>query len=178
MKRVFETGLEKLGRIIASQHNIRIVFRGQGASTDGKTIYLPSTSDLTPELMQDMHGFLDHEVAHCRFTDFEQLDKLMPGRGGKFQKDLLNACEDSRIEILQIEDLPGCALNLDPLNEKYRGLAEAQPARSGGRRNRRAKCKLTERRNTTGRIGSTTSTVSRGRWRKRGNWRSRRIARA
>lgn len=124
MKRVFETGLEKLGRIIASQHNIKIVFRGQGASTDGKTIYLPSTTDLTPELMQDMHGFLDHEVAHCRFTDFKQLEKLLPGRGGRFQKDLLNACEDSRIEILQIEDLPGCALNLDPLNEKYRGMAE------------------------------------------------------
>jgi cobalamin biosynthesis protein CobT len=126
MKRVFETGLERLGRIIGNQYDIRIVFRGQGASTDGKTIYLPSTAELTPELMQDMHGFLDHEVAHCRFTDFKQLDKLLPGRGGRFQKDLLNACEDSRIEILQIEDLPGCALNLDPLNEKYRGLAEAK----------------------------------------------------
>lgn len=124
MRRIFETGLEKLGRIIGSQYDIRIVFRGTGASTDGKTIYLPSSDNLTPELMADMHGFLDHEVAHCRFTDFKQLEKLMKGKGGRFQKDLLNACEDSRIEILQIEDLPGCRLNLEPLNTKYRGLAE------------------------------------------------------
>ena len=39
---IFETVLEKIGRIITRQYGIEIVFEGTGASTDGKTIQLPS----------------------------------------------------------------------------------------------------------------------------------------
>jgi cobalamin biosynthesis protein CobT len=123
MRRIFETGLERLGRIVASQHNIDIVFGGNGAYTDGKTIHLPSTGDLTPELQKDMHGFLDHEVGHCRHTDFDEFKKSIKGKGGRFNKELLNATEDIRIERLMIDDYPGCRLNLDPLRDKYSGKA-------------------------------------------------------
>ena len=80
MRRIFESSLEKLARIISSQHGIRIVFKDQGASTDGKTINLPSTAELTPELMADMQGFIDHEVAHCKFTDFKEFKKALWSR--------------------------------------------------------------------------------------------------
>lgn len=126
MRRIFESSLEKLARIISSQHGIRIVFKGQGASTDGKTINLPSTAELTPELMTDMQGFIDHEVAHCKFTDFPEFRKALVGRGGRFQKELLNAVEDSRIEIAMVDEFPGCRMNLDALNDKYRGRMDDQ----------------------------------------------------
>jgi len=129
MRRIFETALERLGRIIAGQYGLTVVFQGSGASTDGKTIYLPSTNDLTDELMADMNGFLDHEVAHCRFTDFGQLKKLMEGRGKRFQKELLNGIEDVRIEREQVKDFPGCRLNLEPLHTKLRIRLEEQRAK-------------------------------------------------
>jgi len=127
-RRIFETALERLGRIIAGQYGLSIVFQGSGASTDGKTIFLPSTNDLTQELMDDMNGFLDHEVAHCRFTDFDQLKRLMEGRGRRFQKELLNGIEDVRIEREQVKDFPGCRLNLEPLHVKLRIALEAKRA--------------------------------------------------
>ena len=94
MKRIFETSLEKIGRIIARQYNINVVFEGTGASTDGKTIKLPSTKDLSDELMLDLNGFLDHEVAHCKYTEFETMKRTV----NDFHRQLLNACEDVRIE--------------------------------------------------------------------------------
>jgi len=120
MKRIFETGLEKIGRIIAAQYDIEVVFQGSGAKTDGKTIYLPATTELTPELMEDMHGFLDHEVGHCRYSCFNQFDKLIRGRGAAFHKNLLNALEDVRIEREIVKEFPGCHYNLKPLNEKLK----------------------------------------------------------
>jgi cobaltochelatase CobT len=120
MRHLFETTLQKLGRIISNEYNLGVVFEGANAYTDGKTIHLPSTAELSEELQKDMHGFLDHEVAHCRFSDFDALKKklITEGRGARFHKELTNAVEDSRVEIEMIKDLPGCELNLVPLHEK------------------------------------------------------------
>ena len=128
LKRIFETGLERLGRIIASQHNISVVFGGSDAYTDGKTIHLPSTGELSAELQHELHGFLDHEVSHCLYTDFDQFKKLLK-RGGRFQKELLNAVEDVRVEREIIKEFPGCRMNLDPLNEKLCSKLENSPER-------------------------------------------------
>lgn len=121
MRRIFETSIERIGRIIAAQYDINVVFEGSLVATDGKTIYLPSTADLTDELIADMHGFLDHEVSHCRYTTFPEISKVLTGRGGRFHKELLNSVEDARIERLMVVDYPGCRLNLEPLNKKLRG---------------------------------------------------------
>ena len=119
MRRIFETGLERLGRIIASQHNIKVVFQGTRCETDGKTIWLPSCADLSEELMTEMHGYLDHEVAHCLYTDFRQLEKLEE-KGRSLHQKLLNAVEDSRIEREIVKVYPGCGLNLDVINNKFK----------------------------------------------------------
>lgn len=126
LRRIFETGLEKIGRIISAQHNINIVFQGNGAYTDGQTIYLPSTDELSDDLMQDLHGFLDHEVSHCLFSDFTQFKKLRKGKGKRFQKELLNAVEDVRIEREIVKEYPGCKYNLEPLNTKLKGKLEKE----------------------------------------------------
>ena len=117
-KSTFESGIGKLARILARQFSINVVFKGSGAYTDGKTIYLPSIKDLSKELTADINGFCDHEVGHCRYTTMKTLDKI-PTRGRSFNFSLVNALEDVRVERLMIKDYPGCAYNLDALNTKY-----------------------------------------------------------
>lgn len=112
----FETAIEKLGRILASQYNINVRFEGNQAYTDGKEIVLPFIQNMSKELYDDLNGYLDHEVAHCKFTDFPQITKVI----NRMHKELLNAVEDVRIENLMKEEFPGTAFNLEPLNEKLR----------------------------------------------------------
>ena len=127
MRRIFETSLERLGRMIATQHDINVIFEGKKICTDGKTIWLPSCDDLSDELMADMNGFLDHEVAHCLFTDFSAYEKhILKGRLSHFHKQLENACEDERIERCIIDMYPGCRVNLKVINDKFGGEAEVQ----------------------------------------------------
>lgn len=111
-----ENGLEKLGRILSAQYGITVVFEGDQAMTDGKTITLPMFPNPSKELVQELNGFLDHEVAHVKFTGFEELPHIKT----RFHKDMLNAVEDTRIERLMIQEFPGTQFHLNPLNEKYR----------------------------------------------------------
>ncbi len=114
----FETTLEKIARITAKRENIEVKIEGNRACTDGTTIYLPMMEDLPHELKADLEGFLDHEVAHCKFTDFPELSK--PKRlVNRFHKELFNAVEDSRIEIEMIKEYSGTEFNLDRLNQKW-----------------------------------------------------------
>lgn len=110
----FESTLEKLGRIIARQYHIDVQFEGNQATTNGKTIILPMVNKLTETLKQDMNGFLDSAVGHCRYTNFDELKK--PTK--RFERELLSICEDSRAEKEMVEEYPGCSLNLDPMNER------------------------------------------------------------
>ncbi len=113
----FETSLEKLARILTSQFGVNVVFEGNQAFTDGETITLPNLPEMTPELRKDMNGFLDHEVAHCRYTTFD----AAKGLKNKFAWHMMQSTEDSRINKLMIRDFPGSVLHLDPLYKKYRG---------------------------------------------------------
>ncbi len=114
MKFQFESALEKIGRIIARQYNIDVVFEGDVACTDGKKIVLPMFDGLTEELCADLNGFLDHEVAHCKFTKFDEMQKCL----SKFHGEMLNAVEDVRIERAMIAEFPGTRHHLEPLNAK------------------------------------------------------------
>lgn len=117
----FESSLEKLGRILSAQYGVNVVFEGNQAMTDGKTITLPLFPNPSAELTRDLNGFLDHEVAHVKFTEFGELKHLKT----RFHKEMLNAIEDTRIERLMINEFPGTQSHLDPLNEKYRALMMA-----------------------------------------------------
>lgn len=116
MKFSFETAMERLGRILARQYHIQVVYEGDQAHTNGKTITLPQVKEMTEELWADLNGYLDHEVAHCKFTKFDEMGLA----SGKMHRELLNMCEDVRIEREMINEFPGCALNLEPLNAKLK----------------------------------------------------------
>lgn len=109
----FESTIERLGRIIARQYNIDVRFEGNAAYTDGKTIVLPQITNMTEELKKLFHGFLDHEVGHCRHTEMKEVTDV----SNLFHRHLLNATEDVRIEREMICDYPGSEFNLGILND-------------------------------------------------------------
>jgi cobalamin biosynthesis protein CobT len=121
----FETVLEKVARIMARNYGVDVRIEGNMAMTDGKTIYLPVLEDVEEELMADLNSFLDHEVAHVKFTEFPEMNRCL----NRFHRELLNAVEDSRIEILLPKEYPGTALNLERLNEKWGAKVNANRAK-------------------------------------------------
>lgn len=111
----FESVFEKIARIMSRSYGVEVVIEGNTAWTDGKKIVIPSLEDVNDELRADLNGFLDHEVAHCKFTDFEAGRKWE----SRFHRELSNAIEDSRIEKLLPVEYPGTALSLERMNKKW-----------------------------------------------------------
>lgn len=116
---IFESSLEKIARIMARQFSIQVVFEGDQAKTDGKTITLPAVGDIDEETAKDLNGYLDHEVSHCKFTSFEEFG--LPKNA--FHRNMLNAVEDIRIERLMVEDYPGTRFHIEPLRDKVESKA-------------------------------------------------------
>ncbi|MGZ8172954.1 MAG: cobaltochelatase CobT-related protein [Methylobacter sp.] len=81
--------------------------------------YIPDNA--TDELMLAINGFLDHEVAHVLFTDFEVSQKEAFLDESVFQ--IYNAIEDCRIEKCMRARFAGSRTNLDGVSkffiEKY-----------------------------------------------------------
>jgi len=99
---------------LGKKHGIKVAIRSDidTAATDGKTIYLPVLPD-TDEALVLARGFIDHESAHIRYTNF----KLGMGKG--LRKALVNIMEDIRIEQLLGRELPGCRINLEALEKAF-----------------------------------------------------------
>lgn len=112
--RYLETSLEKIARILSRQYNIDVTFEGEKAFTNGQRIVLPFFQEVTEELEKDLNGYLDHEVAHVKFTQFVEVPKVISA----FHKETLNAAEDIRIERLMMQEFPGTEYHLVPLREK------------------------------------------------------------
>lgn len=109
-----ESKLEKIARIIAKQYNIKVVFGGDMAFTDGKIINLPYMDDIKNEnITKNIDGYLDHEVAHCLFTDFKEVTKI----DNKYHHTLLNFTEDIRIEREMMKKYSGTKFHILPLRE-------------------------------------------------------------
>lgn len=109
------------------EHTARSFFRNQKldvhiggtkAMTDGNFVYLPSipAGDYDESEVACVRGFVDHEAAHGRYTDFS----VTRGRSKyakRFRSDkhfaaLVNGMEDVRIESLTHEEFPGAKTNL------------------------------------------------------------------
>lgn len=115
--------LALVARVLGKQYNINIAMGNyRTASTDGKTIYIPLVKG--EEGVNLARGYIDHEAAHIRLTDFNFQFS------GNFKNILLNVIEDIRIEKAIGRDYPGCASNLrnlsTALNETH-GVFEPNP---------------------------------------------------
>ena len=88
---------------------VKVQVGGTQALTDGETIRIPSIDD-TPDAKTLAWGYLTHEAAHVRHTDFAAFTAT--ARHGALVKHVMNVLEDVRIEAAMIRAYPGTAATL------------------------------------------------------------------
>lgn len=87
-------------RTFSTDHDTDCIFVGDGAATDGDTVYLPSLSgdaEVTKRQALVLGGFALHETLHKLLTDFRWF-KRKASKWSPFTKAMHNAIEDVRIE--------------------------------------------------------------------------------
>lgn len=123
--RIFESSIERLGRILSKKWKIKVVFKHNECKTNGSTIYLPVLPDNADKSLLDaMQGHLDHEASHVVNSDFSVIQNYVD----KVKTlTILNAMEDPRIENKWINVYPGSRINLSRANEwAYNKIAEVK----------------------------------------------------
>ena len=86
---------------------------GTVAQTDGLTIAIPAIAD-DPVARTLAWGYLTHEAAHVRYTDFEAVTRT--AAKGPLAKGILNILEDVRVENAILGPYPGARGTLDAVN--------------------------------------------------------------
>lgn len=111
---VLRDAVVKITQMLSGK-GIRVTQRGISAyvKTDQKgrpiVVNLPYLPDnATEELCYAIQGFLDHEVAHILFTDFNLIGESL--KGG--YKGMLNLLEGARVEKAMAKRFSGCSHNL------------------------------------------------------------------
>lgn len=96
---------DALGR----KYGVKVLIGGSTAFTDGKNIHLPSLPLNADETVIHLaRGYLDHEAAHLRITDFAALaDAQLTG----VEKHVWNILEDFMVEKSLTDLYPGCREN-------------------------------------------------------------------
>ena len=105
------SALPLIASILGRKYGVRVEIGGDHAYTDGKIIHLPSLpTDGDATLLGLAKGFIDHESAHLRATDFDLVKqaKLTP-----LEKHVWNMLEDYVAEHKLAAIYPGCRHNLN-----------------------------------------------------------------
>jgi len=88
------------------QFGVRVSVGGTGAFTDGSRINIPWIEDAAMQAL--VWGYLAHESAHVRDTDFEVFNSLH----NPVRRHLVNTLEDPRIEKSIMGEFPGTEASL------------------------------------------------------------------
>lgn len=109
----------------ADAFGIKVRMQGTSAYTNGKTITIPRMDITDPLKGRLAYGYLAHESARVKYTDFAFLKKFLNGSDEIFlKKELLNILEDHRIETLISKDFIGVYENLQLLLESQKNDLE------------------------------------------------------
>lgn len=115
--------IESVAHALSGEYGVTVIFRGNECKTNGKTIYLPALPDDVPgTLVETLRGYLDHEVGHVIFTDFDLMKKEIKSN---IEHLAFNAVEDVRIELAMEHVWKGCAVNFDRLEDRVDPKLEA-----------------------------------------------------
>lgn len=120
LKRIVDPLVELL-----AHKNLKVSFRGGDAMTQydkrtgkPKKIILPMiSSDADPSLIDTFHGYIDHEVGHVIFTDFQE-GNLAKKLKNPILTTVFNMVEDPRVENAIQKRFKGSAHNLEKLHER------------------------------------------------------------
>ena len=107
---------------LGAKYGVNVVIGGDQACTNGKSIILPTLPlDCDTQLLALARGFVDHESAHIRHTDFTALQcaNLTP-----MQRYLWNTIEDWRVENALAALFPGCRQHFRWLIQHHFGKDE------------------------------------------------------
>ncbi len=103
--------LPLVASVLGRKYGVLVEMGGADAYTDGKTIHLPALPSEVPDTLLAMaRGYLDHEAAHVRETDFSALEQA---RLTPLEMHVWNTLEDWRVEHKLAAIFPGCRQNFD-----------------------------------------------------------------
>jgi len=131
----FESQLERLARTLTEQFGVNVICQGDQAFTDGRQIVLPSLPEsMGSDLERMVVGFLDHEMSHVAFSDFNVVGEFSAKHPG--YEGMLNVVEDALIERRAMRRWPGVRANLDAMFRQIRDrVAAITPASCSLRKN-------------------------------------------
>lgn len=93
---------------------VKVRVGGCVARTDGKTITVPAYNQDDPYYKDIAWGYLAHEAAHVRFSDFDEFARAATS---PIRKKIVNIIEDIRIENAIIKLYPGAKQTIQKLDE-------------------------------------------------------------
>ncbi|WMW64647.1 hypothetical protein [Nitratidesulfovibrio liaohensis] len=103
--------LPLVASVLGRKYGVTVTIGGTEAYTDGRAIHLPALPvDVPDTFLALARGYIDHEAAHLRDTDFAELKatKLTP-----LEHHVWNIIEDWRVENRLVAAFPGCRGNFD-----------------------------------------------------------------
>lgn len=113
--------MERIGRLLAYDRNLRVDVRGTRAySTPGRVVIpnVDAYKHLGNQAERMLHGLLDHECGHAKYSDHSVMEQAAK-EGGEALQMLFNALEDARIERLMGVEYIGCRQNLRRKNRWF-----------------------------------------------------------
>ena len=118
---LFTHEVMKTSSVLSRNNDVKVVFAGEEAVTDGNIITLPSI-DLTKEVSKEqaavMRGYVDHESGHVRHSSFEartpeMTEFMRDTRQDKLLKSIVSAVEDIRLERKVMDEYGGSKHNFE-----------------------------------------------------------------
>ncbi|GFD78998.1 hypothetical protein KUL118_18600 [Tenacibaculum sp. KUL118] len=114
MNHPLKNALPIVAAAYGEKFGVKVLIQGQDAFTDGDRIVIPTANPDDPHYQQIAWGYLAHEAAHIRHTNFDMVQKAS---SKPIRKALLNIIEDVRIENKLAKDYPGTRRSISQVIE-------------------------------------------------------------
>ena len=114
MNHPLKNALPIVAAAYGEKFGVKVLIQGQDAFTDGERIVIPTANPDDPHYQQIAWGYLAHEAAHIRHTNFDMVQKAS---SKPIRKELLNIIEDVRIENELAKDYPGTRRSISQVIE-------------------------------------------------------------
>lgn len=114
MNHPLKNALPIVAAAYGEKFGVKVLIQGQDAFTDGERIVIPTANPDDPHYQQIAWGYLAHEAAHIRHTNFDMVQKAS---SKPIRKALLNIIEDVRIESELAKDYPGTRRSISQVIE-------------------------------------------------------------
>ncbi len=114
MNHPLKNALPIVAAAYGEKFGVKVLIQGQDAFTDGERIVIPTANPDDSHYQQIAWGYLAHEAAHIRHTNFDMVKKAS---SKPIRKALLNIIEDVRIENELAKDYPGTRRSISQVIE-------------------------------------------------------------